>query len=144
MQENNEKAVDQMPAIQVNLPVKAEAHALVSDKKIVDFYEEVIDNLRDDRSEADIMYRNFADKVEHSDASSATKEALVNLLKIKTETNDRMIKILDLWTRMKMRERDTFPVHLAVQQNNKIESPRSSRKGIEMMIKQSETINDEN
>lgn len=125
-----------LPGIQVNIPDKTDSSCLISNEKILGLYDEVVDNLRDDRKEANEMYRNFADLVANSDASSASKEALVNLLKIKTETNDRMIKILDLWTRMKMKDRDTFPLHLAVQQNNKIESPRSSRKALEVMMKQ--------
>lgn len=128
--ENNE-----LPSINVNIPGE-DTKPFIADEKILDYYEEAIQNLREDRLEADEMFRNFAEMVVNGgDSSSASKEALVNFLRIKTETNDRMIKILDLWTRTKMKEKDTFPRYLAVQQNNKIEQPRNARKMIEMFNK---------
>ena len=42
------------------------------------------------------------------DASTSSKEALVNLLKIKSDTADKMAKIADLMTRLKMKERSTY------------------------------------
>ena len=69
------------------------------------------------------------------DASSASKEAIVNLLKIKSDTSDKMAKIADLRTRMKMKERDTFPRYLAAQQNNKIIIEGSKREMIKSINK---------
>jgi len=117
---------EKLPSININSgpPAKQEVEEpkpLVSDQKFTDYCEEIIENLREDRGEATEMYLNFAEAVTNlGDATTSSKEALVNLLKLKTETNDRMIKVLDLWTRMKLKERDTFPRYLAVQQNNKI------------------------
>ena len=54
------------------------------------------------------------------DATSSTKEALVNLIKIKSDMSDKMSKVADLMTRIKLKERDTFPKYLAAQQNNTI------------------------
>ena len=124
------------PAINVSLPVTSDEKPLFTDEKIINYYEEAIENLRDDRKEADTMYHTFVDMVMNEDGSTSSKEALVNLLKLKTETNDRMIKILDLWTRLKMKEKNTFPLHLAVQQNNKIDGSRNTRKMIETMMKE--------
>jgi anthranilate phosphoribosyltransferase len=42
------------------------------------------------------------------DSSTASKEALVNLLKTKIETSDRMSKIADLMTRIKLKQPDTY------------------------------------
>jgi len=64
--------------------------------------------------------------INEGDATSASKEALVNLVKIKSETADKMTKIADLMTRIKLKERDTFPRYLAAQQKNTIQISSSS------------------
>jgi len=61
------------------------------------------------------------------DASSSSKEAIVNLLKINTDVNDKMSKIADLRTRMKLKEKDTFPRYLAASQQNNVVIEGSKR-----------------
>lgn len=135
--EEIEKTTENLPSLQVNsfTPAVDQAKQLIPDEKIINYYEEAIQNIKDDRQEADSAFRTFLDLVINGgDATSASKEAMVNLLKIKTESNDKMLKILELWTRMHLRDRDTYPKYLAVQQNNKIEgTTRPARKMIEMM-----------
>lgn len=116
-------------------PVAPEAKPLIEDKKIVDYYEEAIQNIRDDRKEAQSMYEKFADMVINDcDPSSATKEAMVNLLKIKTEANDKTIKILDLWTRIHLKEKNTPSEIYAFQQNNKYEVGKVANPNVKRMI----------
>ncbi len=125
-----------LPTLNVGVPAEVESKPLISDEQLVNYYEEAIGNIRDDRKEAHDMYMNFAEMVlNEGDPSSASKEALVSLLKLKFEGNDKMIKILDLWTRMKMKEKDTMPRWLAVQQNNKIENKGSSNINVRRMLK---------
>ena len=133
----------ELPSIQLKVPPEGGEKPFVSDEKILSYYEEVIENLREDRKEAQLMYENFAEMViDNGDASPASKEALVNCLRVKTEANDRMIKILDLWTRIKMKDKDTFPKFMAVQQNNKvIKGDGSTRKMIETMMRMPEMEN---
>jgi hypothetical protein len=54
------------------------------------------------------------------DASSATKEAMVNVLKSKADITDKMAKIADLMTRIKLKDKDTFPRYLAAHQHNNV------------------------
>jgi hypothetical protein len=115
-----------VPPMNVNLPAQPqqqEVSNLVPDEMLVGIYGEIIDNLRKDREEIDGLLGSFTEMVmNEGDATSASKEALVNLMKIKSETADKMAKIADLMTRVKMRDRDTFPKYLAahVTQNNNI------------------------
>ena len=51
----------------------------------------------------------------------------VNLIKIKSDTADKMSKVADLMTRIKLKEKDTFPRYLAAQQNNKVVIEGSKR-----------------
>ena len=47
------------------------------------------------------------------DASTSSKEALVNLIKTKIDATDRMAKIADLMTRVKLKQPDTFQPWMA-------------------------------
>lgn len=101
------------------VPEKEEC--IVKDEELTGLYDEILQNCRDDRQKVDEILANFLDMVMNDgDASSASKEAIVNLVKIRSDTADKMSKIADLKTRIKLKDKDTFPRYLAAQQNNKV------------------------
>lgn len=117
----NEKKSDLVPQMNVNVPATAnnEEGKLFPDDKIIKASDEILNNLRCDRSELDELISQFKDMVLNGgDASNSSKEALVNLIKIKTDTADKMSKIVELMYRS--RGVNTFPKYLAVNQNNTI------------------------
>lgn len=94
---------------------------IVKDEELVGMYKDIIEYIKDDRKEIDTYIDNFANMVMNDgDATSSSKEALVNLIKIKSDMTDKMSKVADLMTRIKLKERDTFPKYLAAQQTNNI------------------------
>jgi hypothetical protein len=94
---------------------------IIEDEVLVDLYGEILNNCREDRVKADEIMTNFLDMATNDgDSSSATKEAVVGLMKIKTDMSDKMSKVADLMTRIKLKDKDTFPRYLAQQQNNKV------------------------
>jgi len=98
-----------------------ELSRLISDDALLGVYAEIMGNLRDDRKELDEYISTFANMVlNDGDATTSSKEALVNLVKIKSDIPDKMAKVADLMTRIKLKERDTFPRYLAAHQNNTI------------------------
>lgn len=110
-----------IPTMKVDEMVPEEKPCIVGDKEILDLYSEIVDNCRKDRVQADDLLLQFLDMVMNDgESSSAAKEAIVNLMKTKTDINDKMAKVADLMTRIKLKERDTFPRYLAAQQNNKV------------------------
>jgi hypothetical protein len=114
---------------------------IVSDEQLVDVYQEVLENIRQDRKQTDEFIKNFADLViNEGDSTSASKEALVNLLKLKHDTSDKMAKIADLMTRIKLKDKDTFPKYLAANQNNtiNINSGNNKRQFLESLNKKKE------
>jgi hypothetical protein len=112
--------------VQEIVPEKPEC--IVKDDQILGLYNEILDNCRKDRQHADEILANFLDMVMNDgDASSASKEAIVNILKIKTDSADKMAKVADLMTRIKLKDNDTFPKYLAAQQNNKVVIEGSKR-----------------
>jgi hypothetical protein len=83
--------------------------SLISDESLLGVYSEIMGNLRDDRDQVSGLVDTFSNLVlNDGDASSASKEALVNLVKTKIEASDKMAKIADLMTRIKLRQPDTF------------------------------------
>jgi hypothetical protein len=83
--------------------------SIISDECLLGVYGEIMDNLRKDRIQASSLADTFANMVlNDGDSSSASKEALVNLLKTKIEASDKMARIADLMTRIKLRQPDTF------------------------------------
>jgi hypothetical protein len=114
---------------------------IVSDEQLVDVYQEVLENIRQDRKQTEEFINNFADLViNEGDSTSASKEALVNLLKLKHDTSDKMAKIADLMTRIKLKDKDTFPKYLAANQNNtiNINSGNNKRQFLESLNKKKE------
>jgi cellobiose-specific phosphotransferase system component IIA len=126
-----------------NMPISAtplsdQKQDIISDEEITDIYKEILNNIREDRKQTDDFINNFADLViNEGDSTSASKEALVNLLKIKTDMSDKMSKVADLMTRIKLKDRDTFPKYLAANQSNtiNINSGNNKRQLIEALNK---------
>ena len=68
-----------------------------------------MENLRDDRSQVSNLVDTFSNMVlNDGDSSTASKEALVNLLKTRIETSEKMTRIADLMTRIKLKQPDTY------------------------------------
>lgn len=102
-------------------PIVEEEKCIISDEKILNLYDEITENCRKDREKVDQIQTQFEDMVlNEGDATNASKEALVNLMKIKTDLNDKMSKVADLMTRVKLKEKDTFPRYLAANQTNNV------------------------
>jgi hypothetical protein len=132
-----------MPKLQVTVPQQKDGEDisnLIEDDQLLGLYQEIVQNCRDDRKQTDDLLTNFVDMViNEGEASNAAKEAIPSLMKVKTEINDKMAKIADLMTRIKLKERDTFPKYLAAHQNNTINISSSKRdllKAIEKKQKQ--------
>jgi hypothetical protein len=129
--------IDQLvPTMNVNEIVEQPEEEIVQNEDLLGLYNEILENCRKDRASVDDVLVNFIEMVmNEGDASSASKEAIVNLLKIKSETADKMAKVADLMTRIKLKERDTFPRYLAAQQNNKVIIEGSKREMIKSINK---------
>lgn len=126
-----------IPSINLKIEGKEQAeNSIVSDDQLLDIYKEILDNIRDDRKQVSEFIDNFADMViNDGDATSSSKEGLVNLIKVKSDMSDKMAKVADLMTRVKMKDRDTFPKYLAASQNNTININSNKRQLIEAINK---------
>lgn len=87
--------------------------SLISDENLLSVYTEIMNNFRCDREQVSDLVDTFSNMViNDGDCSTSSKEALVNLIKTKIETSDRMSKIADLMTRIKLKQPDTFQPYM--------------------------------
>ena len=132
-----ENLIPSMNVAEIAEPTEKEC--IVKDEQILGLYDEILDNCRKDRQGVDEVLANFLDMVmNEGESSSASKEAIVNLWKIKSDISDKMAKIADLETRIKLKEKDTYPRYLAAQQNNKVVIESSKREMIQTISKLSQ------
>lgn len=109
-----------LPAMNVNVPsLPQKEEDLISDDAMLGIYAEILDKIRSDQTEIDDLISKFGEMVfNEGDATTSSKEALVNLIKLKVDASDKMSKVADLMTRVKLK--DPFPKYLAAHQNNTI------------------------
>lgn len=88
---------------------KKEELSIISDENLLGVYGEIMSNLRSDRDQVSELVNTFSNMViNDGDSSTSSKEALVNLIKTKIDASDKMSKIADLMTRIKLKQPDTF------------------------------------
>ena len=87
---------------------------LIKDEELLSMYENITTMLKKDRKQTDRILANFVEMViNDGDGSTASKEAICKLLELKMKAADGITRIADLKTRIKLKERNTFPPYLA-------------------------------
>lgn len=106
----NEETQDKENVILVKETTKnKEELSIISDDNLLGVYDEIMNNLRDDRNQVADLVNTFSNMViNDGDSSTSSKEALVNLIKTKIEATDKMSRIADLMTRIKLKQPDTY------------------------------------
>ena len=106
-----------IPSVPVVLP-STEQNAVVSDEQLLELYGEILEDLRSDRKEVEAILSNFVEMVmNEGDSSSASKEALVNLAKLKSDIAIGKSRVADLMTSLKLKEKQISKIN-ATQNNN--------------------------
>lgn len=101
----------------VVVPTKQEQPPMISDDNLVCLFDEILTNCRDDRKEIGQLLSNFVEMVlNDGDATTASKEALVNLIKIKSEISDKMAKVADMMLSVNLKEKT--PGKISANQTN--------------------------
>ncbi len=128
-----EDAIDDLvPRMNVTVPSNPPAEAapeLITDDDILEIYGDILKDINEKEKEVSDYVANMAEMVfNEGDATTSSKEALVNFVKIETDLIDKKVKIADLMTRIKLKETNTFPRYLAAHQNNTININDSGKK----------------
>lgn len=127
-----------MMEVNVNGQLKSDKE-IITDEQMIGLYGEILGLIREDRKEVGEILTNFLNMVlNEGDASTSSKEALVNLLKIKSETTNNMSKVMDLLVRIKMKDRTLPPI--SVNQTNQIEDGNQRRKLLKAIQKEIDKV----
>ena len=107
---NADEVTDLVPEMPVPQVVPSEGTSeLISDEDLLGAFDEVKGLLQEDREQIKDLTLKIADMVINGgDASPSSKEALSSLLKTQTDLIDKMVKVADLKTRLKMKDRNTI------------------------------------
>lgn len=128
-----------MPMMEVNVGSlqKKDEKEIVTDDTMISLYGEILDMCRDDRKEIDDLLGNFVNMViNEGDASTSSKEALVNLMKMRSDIANNMTRVFDLLARIKMRDK-SIPEVVAKQVNKfSIGGNANKRKMLETLAKE--------
>jgi hypothetical protein len=119
--EDLDKLIPAMNVTVPSAPAKQELDDLITDGVLLGLYGELLDMTRQDRVETAEYVNNFAEMIFNGgDSSNGSKEALVQLMKLKMDSSNNMTKIADLMTRIKLKDRYTadFAPMNASQTNN--------------------------
>lgn len=114
---------DLMPQMNVGVPAlpPPPIETLIENDALLGIYGEILGMLRDEHKQVTEYIDNFAEMVvNQGDSTTSSKETLVGLVKIRTDIPDKMTRIADLMTRVKMKERDTYKPYLQANQTNNV------------------------
>ena len=103
-----EKNIENIPIPPMNLVVAnpQSGDNPITDNDLLTIYSEIMTDLRSDRKEIDCLLNNFEEMVmNEGDSSSASKEAVVNLIKVKSDIADKKTKIADLMTTLRLKDK---------------------------------------
>ncbi len=123
---------EQMPmSISVtNAPLLEKEKELVKDEQVTGLVDGILRDIDIEGVRIDSTFDNFYELVINGgDASSSSKEALVNLLKLKSDLSDKKIKVLSELVRIKLK--DSAPRYIAVNQKNTINQVDTKKKLLE-------------
>lgn len=108
-----------LPNLTVNVGQPEEPkEELVKSEHILGYVGEIFSDIRENRTEIDEALKSFTDMVMNDgDATAASKEALVNLHRLKSETTDQKTRMLDLLLKAFLKERETTKYFTVKQEN---------------------------
>ena len=103
-------------ALNINIPNAENNVALIEPEQIVNLVQTVMTDIDKEKIEIQEAYVNFAEMVFNAgDATSASKEALVNLLKLKSDLVDKKTRMLEMMMKVYKTE---GPKNVTVRQDN--------------------------
>ena len=91
----------------VDQSIEPQENSIISDEEITGIYADILGLIKEDRQQVSGFIDTMAEMViNDGDATTSSKEALVNLIKIKVDMTDKMSKVADMMTRVKLKEKD--------------------------------------
>ena len=107
-----------LPVAAMNISVPTTTNEIVQSEQIVSLCQDVLGDIASEKDEITANLNNFADMVfNQGDATSASKEALVNLIKLRTDLVDKKTRVMEMMLRAYQKD---GPKTVNAQQHNDI------------------------
>lgn len=122
----------------MSISIATDKPEIVQPDQLISCWHEVMNDIREDRDEVKEVINNFRDMVmNEGDATAASKEALVNLLRMKSEIADKKTRVLDLLLRAFLKDR--VPNSIAQKQVNQYKIEAQAKRELFNMLDAEET-----
>jgi len=109
-----EKELLEPDSINKEIATQPENNELIHGEELVFAFDDVTSMIKKDLEQTDEILGNFVNMVmNEGDGSTASKEAICKLLEIKLKGADSITRMLDLKTRILLKEKNTFPAYMA-------------------------------
>ncbi len=125
-----EKSMIPMPEMTVNMGNMTEnVPEIANSDQIVSVCEEILTDIRKDTQEIDDTLKSFLEMVmNEGDATTSSKEAVVNLLKLKSEQSDKKTRIADILVSAFLKQKYAPPRIFSALQHNEIKIEDNSQR----------------
>lgn len=129
MQEE-EKNIIPIPNMNVTINDSEEVvPEIATSNQIISVCEEILTDIRENTKEIDETLKSFTEMVmNEGDATTSSKEAVVNLLKLKAEQSDKKTKIADILVNAFLKQKYTQPKIFSAHQHNEFNIEDGSKK----------------
>ena len=92
-------------ALNINIPPNDAKNELIKAEQIVGMCQQIASDIEDEKTEVTETLNNFAEMVFNAgDATSASKEALVNLLKLRSDLVDKKARLAEMMLKVFMKD----------------------------------------
>jgi hypothetical protein len=142
LMENDDDLEALIPKMNVSVPEMPQPQPkppIVQPEQMLGLYSEIVEMTRADREETGDLLNNFIDLVFNGgDGSSASKEAIVQLMKLKMDSSNNIAKVADMMTRIVLRDRNDggeSKPWLNAHQNNTINISGDKKELLKMLNK---------
>jgi len=103
--ENKSQSEQEIVSPNEMVPAKSNSMELIGDADLLGVYDEIMGKLRNNGEQVSELVDTFSEMViNEGDSTTSSKESLVNLVKQKTDIVDKMTKVAELMTRVKLKQ----------------------------------------
>ena len=108
-----------VPQLNVTVPTSSVAEPMFRTDEVVGLCNKILDKIDKDEVQLTEFVDNFSEMViNQGDSTTSSKEALVNFVKMRLDQTDKYAKVLDMMTRVVMKDRGAGAPQVSASQTN--------------------------
>lgn len=132
-------------ADETNIPPNADntpPEECVTDEELMNLYREILDDFRKDRKDASYIADQFKEMVcNGGDASTSSKEALINAMKLQNDASDKKRRLLSDLMMQKLKSANTFQPYMIKKNDSSSRVAKVDKKAILKQVQEEKNKN---